>query len=318
MTDGLDAEVAALLERIEKSELRPLHELSVGAARAQFDENVPKLDLPPVPMESVAEKAIGRESGFVRCRLYTPRGLEGMAPLLIWFHGGGWTVGSLTTADTTCRALAAGARCRVLSVGYGLAPEHPFPAAVEDAMLVYRQVVGAPGEYGADPARIAVGGDSAGGNLAAALTHLVRDEGLTAPAFQLLIYPATDLVNSGDYASRREKGEGYLLTDPTMAWFVGHYCTDPAGRTDPRASPLLAADFAGLPPTYIQTAGFDPLVDEGAAYAGKLAEAGIAVERAHYPGLIHSYFNLGGVVKAAKAAVDDAIAALARGLGTAR
>jgi acetyl esterase len=225
-------------------------------------------------------------------------------------------VGDLTTADTTCRALADGARCRVLSIGYSLAPEHPFPAAVEDAMLVYRHVVETPQEFGADPDRIAVGGDSAGGNLSAAITHLIRDEGLIRPAFQLLIYPATDLDNIGDHPSRRAFGEGYVLTDTIMRWFVGHYLADLEDRSNPRASPLFFADFAGLPPAYIQTAGFDPLQDEGTAYAQKLADAGVAVELAHYPGLIHSYFNLGGAVKAARGAVTDAIAALARGLGT--
>ncbi len=308
----LDPQVQQLFDWIKQANLPTLDSLSPEDARTLADERTPKTDLPPVPMELVAEKAIGRESGFVRCRLYTPRGMAATGPLLIWLHGGGWTVGSLVTADSACRALAAGARCRVLSVGYALAPEHPFPAAVDDAMLVYRTVIGAPGEYGADPARIAVGGDSAGGNLAAVITHLARDEGLARPAFQLLVYPSTDLA--GDYPSRRELGEGYLLTATLMDWFTGHYLPDPADRTDPRASPLRFADFTGLPPAYIQTAGYDPLKDEDAAYAAKLADAGVAVEHAHYAGLIHGFFNHGGVVDAARAAIDDAAAALARAL----
>ncbi len=310
----IDPQIRWVLELIENSPLPPVYTLSPPAARAQYEATALKLDIDPVPMDSTVEIALGRESRFVRTRLYTPRSASPDAqeqaaadPLLIWLHGGGWTIGSLETADRTCRGLAAGAGCRVLSVDYALAPEHPFPAAVEDAILVWETACARAADYGFDPACMAVGGDSAGGNLAAVLCHEARAAGLPAPCFQLLIYPATDMT--GGFPSRRACGRGYLLEEPHMAWFGDGYA-GAADRTDPRLSPLRYADFAGLPPAAVHTAGFDPLQDEGIAYADRLEAAGVPVVRRHYGGLIHGYFNMGGAVAAARAAFDDAVADL--------
>ena len=303
----IDPQIQWVLELIEKSPYPPVHTLSPPAARVQYDETAVKLDIEPAPMDSVVEIALGRESRFVRTRLYTPRQTPqqtGQAdPLLVWIHGGGWTIGSLDSYDRTCRGLAVGADCRVLSVDYALAPEHPFPAAVEDVMLVWETLHARAADYGFDPARIAVGGDSAGGNLSAVLCHEARAAGLPLPRFQLLIYPATDMV--GGFPSRRTYADGYLLEQAHMTWFGDGYSGD-ADRADPRMSPLRYPDFAGLPPAAVHTAGFDPLQDEGIAYAGKLEAAGVPVVRRHYTGLIHGYFNMGGAVTAAKAAFDEA------------
>ena len=229
-------------------------------------------------------------------------------PLLIYFHGGGWTIGDLDTHDRTCRYLAAQAGCRVLAVDYALAPENPFPAAVDDAMRVWRAVTSDPAEFGADASRIAIGGDSAGGNLAAVTTHLARAQGLPVPIFQMLIYPSTDLA--GDYPSGTENADGFLLTGELIEWFVNHYIADVAKRSDPRASPLLFEDFSGLPPAFVQTAGYDPIRDQGTAYAEKLRGAGVPVDHRHYEDLIHGYLQLAGYIEPAKVALNDAAAAL--------
>ena len=307
----LDPQMRWVLDLIANSSLPPVYTLAPEAARAQYDEASVKLDIDPAPMDSVAEIALGRESRFVRTRLYTPRRTGRMEggpdPLLVWLHGGGWTVGSLDSYDRTCRGLAAQAGCRVLSVDYALAPEHPFPAAVEDVLFVWETLQARTADYGIDPARIAVGGDSAGGNLTAVLCHEARKAGLPMPCFQLLIYPATDMATS--FPSRTAYANGYLLEKPHMDWFRSGYIRNVA-NDDPRLSPLHYADFAGQPPAAVHTAGFDPLQDEGIAYADKLAAAGVPVVRRHYAGLIHGYFNMGGVVDAARAAFDDAAADL--------
>lgn len=307
----IDPQIQWVLDLIKDSPYPPVYTLTPPQARAQYDETAVRLDIDPAPMESVVEIAIGRESRFVRTRLYTPKQTGQADPLLVWIHGGGWTIGSLESYDRTCRGLATAADCRVLSVDYALAPENPFPAAVEDVMVVWENIHARAADYGIDPARIAVGGDSAGGNLSAVLCHEARKAGLPQPCFQLLIYPATDMA--GDYASMKNFANGYLLEKPHMDWFGEGYRGD-ADRADPRLSPLHNADFAGLPPAAVHTAGFDPLQDEGIAYAKKLEAAGVPVTARHYDSLIHGYFNMGGAVKAAKAAFDDAAADLRQAL----
>jgi len=193
-------------------------------------------------------------------------------------------------------------------VDYRLAPEHPFPAAVEDCWAAWRAIAADAARWGADPAHIAVGGDSAGGNLAAVVAQLAKAAGTPAPCFQLLIYPAVDFVVS--HPSIEAFGKGYLLTKSMIASFTGHYLPDPATHADPRASPLRAQTLAGLAPAFVQTAGFDPLQDEGAAYAEALAKAGVAAVHTRYPSLVHGYLQLAGFSPAARAAVDDAAAAL--------
>lgn len=300
---SLDPEIRWVLDLIEKSELPKVYTLSPPAARAQYDETSVKLDIDPAPMESIAEIAMGKESRFVRTRLYTPRQTGQADPLLVWIHGGGWTIGSLDSYDRTCRGLATMADCRVLSVDYALAPESPFPAAVEDVMVVWETILNRAVDYGIDPDRMAVGGDSAGGNLSAVLCHEAPKAGLPTPCFQLLIYPATDMA--GTYPSLKTYDSGHLLEAEHMRWFSEGY-VGAADRTDPRLSPLRNENFSGQPPAAIHTAGFDPLQDEGIAYAEKLKAAGVPVDHHHHEGLIHGYFNMGGAVKAARAAFAQA------------
>ncbi|MCY4096841.1 MAG: alpha/beta hydrolase [Rhodospirillales bacterium] len=303
----IDPQIEWVLDLIDKSPYPPVYTLSPPAARAQYDETVIRLDIDPAPMDSVVEIALGRDSRFVRTRLYTPKQAGAADPLLVWLHGGGWTIGSLESCDRTCRGLAARADCRVLAVDYALAPEHPFPAAVDDVLFAWETLQARTSDYGIDPARIAVGGDSAGGNLSAVLCHEARNAGLPLPCFQLLIYPATDMT--GGFPSRQTYANGYLLEEADMSWFGDGYAGD-ADRNDPRMSPLRYPEFAGQPPAAVHTAGFDPLQDEGIAYAEKLKAASVPVVKRHYAGLIHGYFNMGGAVSAAKTAFDDAAADL--------
>ena len=236
-------------------------------------------------------------------RLYTPTDLgSGPAPLLVFFHGGGFMYGGLDSHDASCRVLAERAGVRVLAVDYRLAPEHPFPAAHEDALAAYRWVVDNAASLGADPARLAVGGDSAGGTLAAAVAIAAAVEGLPL-AFQLLVYPSTDATR----ATRSLKlfGDGFYLTREFMDLANTSYLPDPASFVDQRVSPLLHDVPAGLAPAYIATAGFDPLRDEGEAYARKLADAGVVVELHRFPDQIHSFFNIVGVGRRSPAAVVE-------------
>lgn len=304
----LDPEIEWVLGLNAKADLPLLHTLTPQEARAQYEAVANKLDLPIVPMSMITERAIGRQSLYVKSRLYVPEETKSADPMLIWFHGGGWTIGSLETHDRVCRGLAAQGGCRVLSVNYRLAPEHPFPSAVEDALAVFHTVMSAPKTFGADPKRIAVGGDSAGGNLAAVLCHEAKAAGDPMPCLQMLIYPSVDIV--GDYDSKERCKEGYLLTEEMTRWFVNHYLPNTKDRVDPRAAPLYYEDFTGLPQTHIQTAGYDPLQDEAAAYADKLRQAGVQVDHRHYPGLIHGYFNMAGSVKAAKVGFNRAASVL--------
>ncbi len=304
----LDPQLAEILAIAERLGRPPLESLPVEEARREYRKRADTFGLPSAELFAVVERSIAGPAGPVPVRLYVPVGAPDPSPFLVFFHGGGWTVGDRDTHDRACRHLAERARCRVASVDYRLAPEHPFPAAVEDCWAAYRAITGKLGEWDADPKRIAVGGDSAGGNLAAVIAQLARDKRAPAPCLQLLIYPAVDMA--GVYGSIERFGKGYLLTKAMIDCFMGYYTPDPAMRRDWRASPLLARDLAQLPPAFIQTAGFDPLQDEGAAYAKALAAAGVKAAHKHYPSLVHGYLQLAGHSPAARAAVDDAAAAL--------
>ena len=308
----LDPQLAEILAIAEKAGRPPLESLPVPEARREYKKRADTFGLPVAELFAVVERGVAGPAGPVPVRLYVPVGVLDPAPLLVFFHGGGWTVGDRDTHDRACRYLALKARCRIASVDYRLAPEHPFPAAVEDCWAAYAAIAGAPAAWDADPRRIAVGGDSAGGNLAAVVAQLALEN--KAPCFQLLIYPAVDMA--GAYASIERFGKGYLLTKTMIDSFMGHYTPAAAMRRDPRASPLLARALAGLPPAFVQTAGFDPLQDEGAAYAKALAAAGVAAEHKHYPALVHGYLQLAGYSPGARIAVDDAAAALRRAFGT--
>ncbi len=262
------------------------------------------------PMASVSDRTIAGPAGDIPVRVYVPTTDPGPRPVLVYFHGGGWVIGDLETHDGTVRALAAASGVTVMSVDYRLAPEHPFPAAVDDCLAAVRWVAEPDNatDLDVDPARLAVGGDSAGGNLAAVVAQQLRDEG-PAVRFQLLVYPVTDARLS--HSSIDENAEGYLLTKADMVWFRGHYLGDD-GWTDPLVSPLLAPDdaLAGLPPALVITAEYDPLRDEGEAYAERLRTAGVTVTATRYDGVIHGFFSMGDMVPEGKAATDEAAEAL--------
>jgi acetyl esterase len=269
---------------------------------------------PPIPMARVEGVGIPGQAGSIPARLYVPAGLaaDAPAPLTIYLHGGGWVIGDLDTHDGVCRFLAAAGGTAVLAIDYRLAPEHPFPAAVEDAWAAFAWAVTNAAELGVDPARIAVGGDSAGGNLAAVVTLLARAGGGAMPALQLLIYPPTDAA--GELPSRRLFADGFLLTKADMDSFEQCYLPPGSDATDPRASILLAPDLRGLPPAYVATAGFDPLRDEAEAYALRMREAGVKVALRRHPGLTHSFANQTAISRTARGAMLEAAGALRMGL----
>ncbi|MDX6633899.1 MAG: acetyl esterase [Solirubrobacterales bacterium] len=268
---------------------------------------------PTIPMARVEAVEIPGPVGTIPARLYVPRTPdEGPLPLLVYFHGGGWVIGDLETHDSPCRFLAAHSGAQVLAVDYRLAPEHPFPAAAEDAFAAYAWASANAGRLGTEPARIAVGGDSAGGNLAAAVCLMARDEGAPPPAMQVLIYPVTD--TGRELPSRQTFREGFLLTSRDMAYYEDRYLPPGTDRGDPRVSVLQATDLSGLPPAYVATAGFDPLRDEGDAYALRMREAGVRVALHRHPGLVHTFVNLTAISPTSRAAMLEACGALHMGL----
>jgi acetyl esterase/lipase len=232
-------------------------------------------------------------------RAYRPHGPSGRRPLLLYFHQGGCVFGNLDWCEPFCTLLAYTARCPVLAVVYLKGPEHRFPAAQEDALAAYRWARDHAEELGGDPERMAVGGDSAGGGLSAHVTHALRHAGEPQPSLQLLIYPWVTAF--ADNASYRDFAEGWPLSPDGMRWFLGHYENDARDRDDPRLSPLLEDDFAGLAPALVYTAGFDPLCDEGRDYALALEKAGVPVKHRCYEHLCHSFTSLGAIPAAAEA-----------------
>ena len=230
-----------------------------------------------------------------------------LLPTILYFHGGGWTIGSLEAYDLPCRFFSARTGCALVAVDYRLAPEHKFPAAIDDAVAAYRWLAAEAIGLGIDPARIVLAGDAAGGNIAAVAARLLREEA-RPPCLQWLIYPVTDLgMDSPSYASC---GKGFLLTRAGMEWARGHYLNDPSEADDARASPLRANDLSGLPPALIYTAGFDPLRDEGHAYADRLAAAGVKTIHREFESLIHGFVGMRGALQAAARAMDDMVAGL--------
>ncbi len=290
---------------------------AVEQARAENREGVPIVTGPPRPMARVEELAIpGPDDTEMAARLYVALGTpQPPQPLLVYFHGGGWVIGDLDTHDGVCRFLAEHGGCRVLSVEYRLAPEFPFPIPLKDAVAAFAWAHGNAASLGADPARMAVGGDSAGGNISTALCLQNRDAGNPQPAMQLLLYPVTDAV--GGQQSRDTYAEGFLLTREDMKWFEDHYIPDGIADDDPRTSVMRAEDVSGLPPAYIATAGFDPLRDEGEVYAERMREAGVRVVLQRHPGMIHGFANLTAICPSARTAMLEVAGALRMGLGLA-
>jgi acetyl esterase len=265
----------------------------------------------PLAGVRVQAQTVAGGAGPLPARLYSP-GVVGLGrtPLVVWLHGGGWALGDLDTHDQPCRYLCRYGRVAVLSVDYRLAPEFPFPAAVEDALAAFSWAVDHADELGCDPSRVAIGGDSAGGNLAAVVSQLARDGRAAAPAAQLLVYPATDI--SVTYPSEDLFGEGYLLTRANMDWFEATYSAG-AAKSDPRMSPLRHTDLSGLAPALVVTADFDPLRDEGELYARQLQAAGVPVMLRRTPGLVHGFLNMTGVhrnIRAEVIAISGSVGAM--------
>jgi len=311
--DGLELALdAQLLLRMAALTNLTLSAATPEVARAKLEAGRTMLGGPIVPGVRTRNLNLPATVGTMPGRLYEPDNLPAGSPLLVYFHGGGWVIGSLDTHDGLCRYLAKQSTVRVLSVGYRLAPEYPFPAAADDAYAAYRYSVEHAEALGADPAAIAVGGDSAGGNLAAVVCLDAVRHGGPRPVFQLLFYPSTD--PSVRRRSRDVFADGFLLTDYDMTWFVDHYCPQVESRTDPRIAVLLADDLRGVPPTYLATSGFDPLRDEGNAFADRLRESGVPVVKRQHDDLMHGFTNFISLGTRFREAVSEAAGALRTGL----
>lgn len=296
-------QVAALLERAERSPLPKYHAVCPSVARRIYRDT--RAALAPKAPEVAETRLIALRD--YAMRVYRPVANQEL-PALVYFHGGGWTIGDVDTHDALCRQLAVGARCVVISVDYRLAPEHPFPAAVEDCIAATQHVAGNAAQLGIRG--IAVGGDSAGGNLAAVVALHARDAGGPALAFQLLVYPATD--QRLGTASHERNAHGYLLERQGIEFFRRCYLPNAQDHADWRASPLLAGSHIGLPPALVITAGYDPLLDEGRSYAERLRAAGVEVACREYADMVHGFLLMGGVLDTANVAVAECCSALRR------
>jgi acetyl esterase len=278
--------------------------------------NAPRPPVEPIPVSHVEDRVIPGPAGApdLMVRIYRPAGAPADAalPVVVFYHGGGWVIGDVNGHDQTVRQTANAVGAVFVSVEYRLAPETPFPGPVEDAYAAYTWARANAASFGGDPSRVAVAGDSAGGNLAAAVCLVAKDRGAEQPTFQLLVYPVTD--NTREYPSHVENATGYFLTTGYMRWFRAQYLPTEADAAHPYASPVLG-DLAGLAPAHVVAAGLDPLRDEGVAYAEALAAAGVPVTHGVYPGMFHGAFGMSAVVAAAKPAFDEAVAATRAGLG---
>jgi len=305
----LDPQARALLDQIEASGAPSPSRLEPEEARVGFALVADMIGPPdaPVPTE---DRTLPGPAGDVAVRVYRPPS-DRPLPVVVYFHGGGWVIGDLDSCDTICHRLAAGVPAVVVSVDYRLAPEHPYPAAVDDCDAATSWVARHAGELGADPSRLAVAGDSSGGNLAAVVARRARDRGRPAIAFQLLVYPVTDATRS--LPSYAENGSGYLLDADTMAWFCRHYLAG-ADPRHPDVSPLFVEDCSGLPPGLVITAEFDPLRDEGEAYAQRLREAGVDVDLSRYDGMIHMFYGFDTMFDASRRATAETVGALREAL----
>ncbi len=311
----LHPQARKLMDLMVERGVPPTHTLTPVEARNFYRER--RFFTQPAPPEVAAVHDLRAHGphGDIALRRYRPAGSSAgeVLPVLVYYHGGGWVIGDLDTHDTLCRELANGSGVCVIAVDYRMGPEHRFPAAVDDAIAAAQWVHREAATLGVDPARLAVGGDSAGGNLAAVAAIAARDGGTPPIAFQLLIYPATDQRRIAP--SHITNGQGYLLTTESMDYYAGHYIADPAQYLDWRASPLLRDDLAGLPPAFVLTAGYDPLRDEALAYSQRLTEAGNRATHLCFERQIHGFITMGRVIDEANAAVALCAAALALELG---
>ena len=309
----VDPGIQRLLARVEavgapEIETMPLDEARRSGSLRQVIESLGSDALaPPVEVAAVEEWTIPTSGGPVAVRLYRPNDAGGHPPaLLMWMHGGGFVLGDLDGSDATARELCAGTGAIVANVGYPLAPEHPFPEAANACHAVVAWLDGHDAEIGFDRARLAVGGDSAGGNLAAVTALLAAQRGGPPICLQLLVYPMLDMV--GDHPSMRDNGDGYLLTASRIEWFKRQYLPDASDRTNPLASPLRARDLAGQPPAIIVTAELDPLRDEAEAYGERLSAAGVDALVRRHRGLVHGFLQMGSLSAGASDAIRETTA----------
>lgn len=295
----LDPEARQLLEQMEQAGIPDLHTLPVGEARSQFLASRAAVTGAPAEVYRTTDRTVPGPGGDIPIRIYHPSAAAAL-PSLVYFHGGGWVIGNIDSHDDICRSLCAQAGCIVISVDYRLAPEHKFPAAFDDAYAATAWVCENAAEFNGDSRRIAVGGDSAGGNLAAAVCYAARERRKPALRFQLLIYPVIDA--SFGFPSMDQFADGYRLTRDAMRWYFDQYARSEDDLRDPRLAPLSAEDLSQLPPALILTAGFDPLRDEGSAYADKLRAAGVSTDYRCYDGMIHGFFGMAGILSQARTA----------------
>ncbi len=296
-----------LLRAVKLVGHREAPDVGVTRTRIEMDRAAPIVDCVPVALRSITGRTIAGPGGPIPVRIYEPEGGRAVKPVLVFFHGGGFVVGSLESHHGVCCALAAKADAVVVSVAYRLAPEHRFPAGVDDALAATRWAIREAASLGGDPRAVSVGGDSAGGNLAAVVSQETRSDAVR-PVLQILVYPATDLTRA--LPSHRMFRDGFMLTERGLDFYLDQYLNDVNEKKDPRGSPLFAKDLSGLPPAVVITAGFDPLRDEGRAYADAMRAAGVRVDYTCVEGSIHGFFSFGGVMDHARRAVDAAAAAL--------
>ncbi|MCG6203497.1 alpha/beta hydrolase [Rhodopseudomonas sp. HC1] len=306
MPAKLDPDAAAVYKAFQDAGRPAYEDLSADEARAYYLAARVVSNPEPRELASVQSVAIPGPAGDIPARIYTPKTLRqdnGLAPALVFFHGGGWVIGNLDTHDVVCRAIADEGQLIVISVDYRLAPEHKFPAAVDDAIAATRWIADNARKLGIDAEEISVGGDSAGGNLAAVVAIDARDHGGPMLAGQVLIYPATDFAMS--HPSHSEPETSVLLTHSVIRWFRDHYLGGSHDAEDWRASPARVETLAGLPPAFVITAGADPLRDEGDEYARRLEDAGVPVKHRTYPGQFHGFFTMGKLLQQANVAVSE-------------
>jgi acetyl esterase/lipase len=303
----LDPDAAAVYKAFQEAGRPPYESGTPTQARAMYLAGRPVSNPEPPELESTKSLSIPAPHGAIPARIYTPKTLRktngDLAPCLVFYHGGGWVIGDLDSHDVVCRKLAHEGELIVISIDYRLAPEHKFPAAIDDAITAIKWVASNAKQLGVDATRLMVGGDSAGGNLAAVVALAARDGDGPKLAGQVLIYPATDFAMK--HPSHSEPETSILLTHSVIKWFCNHYLNGPADIDNWKASPSRAKTLAGLPPAYVLTAGADPLRDEGDEYAKRLKEAGVPVTYKHFPGQFHGFFTMGKLLQQANVAASD-------------
>jgi acetyl esterase len=303
----LDPQVQALRDHLEKIRTRPLYTLSIEEARAADVQAAVGAAGNTDPVGRVSDRLIDGPSSQLPVRIYWPPG-DGPWPILVYFFGGGWSLGTLDTSDGVCRRLTNAVGCVTVAVGYRLAPEHKFPAAVQDCYAGVAWAAASAAWLDADSGRLAVGGDSSGGNLAAAVALLARERGTPALSHQLLVYPNTEYL--ADTPSMRENSDPLFFNAKSVAWYWDLYLASPADGANPLAAPLRAEDLSGLPPATVITAEYDPLRDEGELYADRLRASGVPTQLVRYDGMTHGFFTMTGMLDTAGRAVQQAASSL--------